>query len=102
MTMNSIDEIKKRLAYAENNNLFQAHYINDMKFLIKKNKSHLEACCKLTEAIELKDQAIINVSVELIKFMKLTFDPDEIEYNKLKFLIEKVISIPGLELPVKV
>ncbi len=29
-----IEQIKKRLHYIESNNLFDAHYINDMKYLI--------------------------------------------------------------------
>jgi hypothetical protein len=31
------EDIKKRLAYAENHNLFDAHYINDMKTLLEQN-----------------------------------------------------------------
>lgn len=118
--MNSLEEIKKRLSYVENNNLFDAHYINDMKYLIDINrldqknverlmkereedagqiKAHLTTCSELLKMIDLKDQAIINASVELVKFMKLVFHPNEKEYQNLKVLIEKVMSIPGMEPP---
>ena len=56
--MNNLDEIKKRLAYAENNNLFQAHYINDMKWLIENLRIANQTISALRNQRAQEDEAI--------------------------------------------